>query len=311
MRTRSLVCAALIGMVALMGSDAVRAQFDLSGNWVTESTEDPVEHTAGSFPDLFAGIPINDNARQAGLTAPGDEMQELNRQCQPWSAHYLLIGPWVGRFAAVRDSHGNLVAWTLNSPAYDRLATTIWMDGRAAPPALGLHTYEGFSTGHWEGDTLVVNTSMLKDGYLEDNFLPSSNQEHDTFFFTRFGNEMTVMVVIHDPVYLEAPFVLARTIKLVSGGSTVNDPILYCMPAETIAGFTDGYHSAVERPPVERHQLSYLRDLYRLPLAATMGGARTMYPGFEKTLAGYKAPKCSLYCAGAQNRRTPVDVFAR
>lgn len=308
MRARAFVVA-VASLAALMYAAGAPAQVDLSGNWVAESMEDPVEHTDGSFPDMFAGLPINEAGLQAGLTAPGDEMQELNRECQPWPAHYLLIGPWGGRFAAVRDTEGHIIAWTLSSPAYDRLTMTIWMDGRSAPPPLALHTYEGFSTGQWQGATLVVSTSLLKDGYLEDNGLPSSNKETDTFFLTRYGDELTIMAVIRDPVYLAAPLVLGRTLKLLSGGSVLDNPILYCMPAETIAGFSDGYHSAIELPPKEAQQQAYLSGIYHLPLIATHGGVQTMYPEFQSKLAGYAPPSkyCALYCGeeetlpGAQN----------
>lgn len=283
----------------LMYAAVAPAQVDLSGQWVLESTQDAIKYDEGPLTDMFAGIPLNDAGKQAGVTYPGDEGQELNRQCQPWPTHYLLMGPWGGRFAAVRNAQGQLVAWTLNSPAYDRLPITIWMDGRAAPPPLALHTFGGFNTGKWEGATLVVSTSQLKDAYLERNGLPSSNKETDTFFFTRHGDEMTLMAVINDPVYLEAPWVLARTLKLLSAGSELRDPILYCMPAEVLAGFTDGYHSAIELPPREAQQAAFMQKKYDLPPEATLGGAETMYPEFAKKLdKEYKIPTayCSLYC---------------
>lgn len=313
MKTQSFVLAALIGAAAAAYAGAALAQVDLSGNWAAESMEDPVEHTDGAFPDMFAGIPLNEDGRQAGLTAPGDEAQELNRQCEPWPAHYLVFGPWGGRFAAVRDQAGHVIAWTLSSPAYDRLPMTIWMDGRPAPPALSPHTYAGFSVGRWEGNTLVVSTSLLKDSYLEDNGLPSSNKEADTFFLTRYGDELTILLIVRDPVYLEAPLALARTLRLVSGGSVVDDPILYCMPAETLAGFTDGYHSAIELPPQEAHQRAYLQGIYHLPLEATLGGAQTMYPQFAQKLRGkyHPPPKCTLYCGKEETLPIPAPIQTR
>ncbi len=289
----------LICTAALMYAARAPAQVDLSGNWVLESTQDAVKYDEGPLTDMFAGIPVNEQGREAGVTYPGDEQQELNRQCQPWPTHYLLMGPWGGRFAAVHDDQGRLVAWTLSSPAYDRLPITIWMDGRPPPSPLALHTFAGFNSGRWEGSTLVVNTSMLKDAYLERNGLPNSNKETDTFFLTRHGDEMTVLAVIDDPVYLEAPWPVARTLKLLSDGSVVNDPILYCMPAEVLAGFTDGYHSAIDLPPRETQQLTFMQKRYDLPLIATLGGAQTMYPEFEKKIEPeYKIPTkyCSLYC---------------
>ncbi|HEX4049560.1 MAG TPA: hypothetical protein VHY19_01600 [Steroidobacteraceae bacterium] len=313
MRIRSLLQAALGCVAGCLWAAAALAQVDLSGNWAAESMEDPVEHTDGGFPDMFAGIPLNEEGRQAGLTAPGNEAQELNRQCEPWPAHYLVEGPWGGRFAAVRDQAGHVIAWTLSSPAYDRLPMTIWMDGRPVPPPRSLHTYAGYSVGRWRGDTLVVSTSLLKDSYLLDNGVPSSNRENDTFFLTRYGDELTVLLVVRDPVYLQAPLVQGRTLRLVSSGSVVDDPILYCMPAETLAGFTDGYHSAIELPAQEAHQQTYLQGIYRLPLEATLGGAQTMYPQFEKQLRGkYQPPaKCSLYCGREEVLPIPAAIQTR
>jgi len=164
---------------------------------------------------------------------------------------YLFMGPWGGRFAAVKHQDGKLIAWVVTSPAYDRLTMTIWMDGRAPPPSHGLHTFAGFNTGQYEGNTLLVTTTQLKD------------------------------------------------VKLLSEGSIVNDPILYCMPAEVLAGFTDGYHSAIELPPREAEQLAFMKAHYNLPLDATLGGARTMYPEFARKLESeYKPPAnyCKLYC---------------
>jgi hypothetical protein len=42
----------------------------------------------------------------------------------------------------------------------------IFMDGRPHPPAWAPHTWTGFSTGQWVGNTLKVTTTHLKDGYL-------------------------------------------------------------------------------------------------------------------------------------------------
>lgn len=299
MKVPSHALAVWAGIAAGLFGVAASAQIDLSGNWVLESTQDAVKYDEGPLTDMFAGIPLNEEGRQAGITYPGDEGQELNRQCQPWPTHYLFMGPWGGRFAAVKDSNGKLAAWVVTSPAYDRLTMTIWMDGHAPPQPLGLHTFAGFNTGRYEGNTLLVTTTQLKDAYLERNGLPSSNREVDKIFFTRHGDEMTMMGVISDPVYLEAPWVLARTLKLLSEGSVVDDPILYCMPAEVLAGFTDGYHSAVELPPREAQQLAFMKTHYDLPLDATLGGASTMYPEFARKLESeYKPPStyCQLYC---------------
>ena len=53
---------------------------------------------------------------------------------------------------------------------------TIWMDGRPHPPAGAAHTWMGFSTGKWEGNTLTVYTTHMKRGDLRRNGLPVSDE---------------------------------------------------------------------------------------------------------------------------------------
>ena len=53
---------------------------------------------------------------------------------------------------------------------------TIYMDGRPHPSKNAPHTWQGFSTGEWEGDMLKVTTDHLKEGWLRRNGLPRSEQ---------------------------------------------------------------------------------------------------------------------------------------
>ena len=43
----------------------------------------------------------------------------------------------------------------------------IFMDGRPHPPAWAPHTWTGFSTGEWVGNTLKITATHFKDGYLK------------------------------------------------------------------------------------------------------------------------------------------------
>ena len=53
----------------------------------------------------------------------------------------------------------------------------VYLDGRKPTPAiLDDPTYAGYSTGHWEGDTLVVDTVALKDATYIEGFTPHSDQ---------------------------------------------------------------------------------------------------------------------------------------
>ena len=80
----------------------------------------------------------------------------------------------------------------------------VFLDGREVPdywPA----SLSGYSTGHWEGDTLVVRTTRLSPNQLSPLGLPFSGAE-DAYVverYTRSGDELTFTAEIHDPTYYE------------------------------------------------------------------------------------------------------------
>jgi hypothetical protein len=292
----------VIALTGFLYAAVLPAQVDLSGSWVDESTQEQRTHGSGPFPGNFAGIPLNQQGREAGWAYSGDQHEELYRQCEPWSVSYIVTGPWGGRFSAVHDHLGEVIAWTLSAPLYDRLPMTIWMDGRPHPPAQALHTFAGFTTGHWEGNTLVTYTTHLKDSFLERNGAPASNQETVSLFFTRHDTELMVLGVMRDPVYLEAPWVVAQdfVLDLSDNGAEVPE---YCQPAEVVEGLSDGYHSATVLPDRIPAVQNLMKQQYGIPLEATRGGAQTMYPEFRKPLAGlYKPPTsyCKQFCCSGR-----------
>jgi hypothetical protein len=87
----------------------------------------------------------------------------------------------------------------------------VYLDGRKpTPKILKDSTYAGYSTGHWEGDTLVVDTVALHP----DSFIDSSSPH---------SGEMTV----HERIRFISPGVLEDRI-------TVNDPKALTKPWETV-----------------------------------------------------------------------------
>jgi len=55
---------------------------------------------------------------------------------------------------------------------------TIHMDGDLSAAASLPATREGYSVGHWEGDTLVVETTNIKTNYFDDKGTPISGAVH-------------------------------------------------------------------------------------------------------------------------------------
>ena len=56
----------------------------------------------------------------------------------------------------------------------------VYLDGRKPTPAiLDDPTYAGYSTGRWEGDTLVVETVALNDATFIEGFSPAQRGDDD------------------------------------------------------------------------------------------------------------------------------------
>ena len=87
----------------------------------------------------------------------------------------------------------------------------IWMDGRQAPGNWPL-TSMGFSTGHWEDDVLVVETTHLSPGTLDGTLMPMSGRATrivERWEMTDGGLAMDRVMTIYDPYYTE-PLVRRR-----------------------------------------------------------------------------------------------------
>jgi hypothetical protein len=87
----------------------------------------------------------------------------------------------------------------------------IFTDGRALPVD-PIPTFTGFSSGKWEGDTLVVQSSGFKDGqWLDRNGSPVTDAAKITERFRRINyGRLEIEVTVDDPKAYTAPW----TIKL-------------------------------------------------------------------------------------------------
>jgi hypothetical protein len=139
---------------------------------------------------------------------------------------------------------------------------------------------------------------------MTHNFAPESDQASVDMFLSRQNDLLVVTYIIHDPVYLAAPYITADTYKLSEASpsysiGTVND----CLPAETLPGINDGEKAAPAMAPGQNPALDFMMNHYGIPLQVSLGGPEQMYPEFQKTLSKlYRAPKgyCVQYCCFAQ-----------
>ena len=86
----------------------------------------------------------------------------------------------------------------------------ILMDGRPLPEP-SQPSYQGYSVGKWEGDTLVVDTNGVNDiGWLDKNGHPQTETTRFTERFTRrnFGH-IDLQLTVDDPKAYAKPFTVA------------------------------------------------------------------------------------------------------
>lgn len=86
-------------------------------------------------------------------------------------------------------------------------------DGRK-PVGESLPSYMGDSTGHWEGDTLVVDVKNF-NGQIwgPGNMRVTSDAYHVTERYTRTGDTIAYEAKIEDPKVLTGPFVYRATMQ--------------------------------------------------------------------------------------------------
>jgi glyoxylase-like metal-dependent hydrolase (beta-lactamase superfamily II) len=262
----------------LLGGPA-SAQVDLSGEWGARYHEDQPERIPG--PDLgdYLGIPINDAARLRGDSWDASLLTLPDWQCRPHPADYGSRGPANLRIWKDVDTMTQQVVAYHTHVQWQAQERTIWMDGRPHPGDDAVHTWQGFSTGKWEGDTLTVETSHLKEGYVRRNGLPRSDFATLTEHWTRHGNVLTLAEIIYDPVYLTEPYIRTTNWELTL------DQNIDAYPCEVTEEVERAEGVVPHHLPGTNSFLTEFAEKFSLPVQATRGGAETMYPEYRAKMA--------------------------
>jgi len=275
---------ATVAVLAALASQPAFALSEIVGEWAARQHEDAPERGGGPDIGEYQGLPLNAAARRHAETWSPSLLTVPEHQCPPHPADY---GPNFSPLRIWKDVNPvtqKVVAYHTQM-AWNMPVRTIWMDDRPHPPPNALHTWEGFSTGHWEGDVLVVDTTHLKPAYVRRNGVPRSDLATLREYFLRVGDYLTWISVIHDPVYLTETYVHSRN--------------FYLDPGYQMGLYPCSTDVEIPRPEGEiPHYVDVNPDLnefamtYNLPLEAVRGGAATTYPEYQDQLkGGYVAPK--------------------
>jgi hypothetical protein len=134
----------------------------------------------------------------------GTPEADASTQCFPHGMPRLMESPYPieivqtpGRITFLHEVAHNVRRIYLNSPHPQNLK----------------HTFLGDSRGHWEGDTLVVDTTGLNDRtFIDDEGGVHSDQEHTIEHFRKIdgGAKLEMIMTVEDPVTLEHPYSYRR-----------------------------------------------------------------------------------------------------
>jgi hypothetical protein len=134
-----------------------------SGTVVLDDTG-PVEYPRGEY----GGLKIKPKALAAAKAwNPADDLT-ISNACKPPSIIYAMQGP----FPMEIYQGTELIVFKLE---YYDMVRIIFMDGRKVPENAP-HTKTGYSVGHWEGSTLVVETTHLEAATITNNGLGHSDR---------------------------------------------------------------------------------------------------------------------------------------
>ena len=253
------------------------AQVDLSGIWAPLFHEDQPERVPGPEVGDYAGLPITDAERLRGESWDASLLTLPEHQCKPHPSTYGFRGVGNLRISNIIDEETQQLTKIFTHIQWQEQEREIWMDDRPSPPDFAAHTWQGFSKGHWEGNTLVVETDHLKAGWIRRNGLALTDKAHMTERFIRHGNLLTHVYIIEDPYYLTEPWVQTTNYRWAPNTQ------MEIFPCTVIDEGLANRQVPHFLPGANPYLLEFAKENGTPPEAAK-GGSDTMYPDYRQKL---------------------------
>lgn len=252
---------------------------DIAGEWRLDQGEDPGQPPLADY----SGLAFNEAGRLRADTTPESIWGTPEYQCRPHSAPHQWRGVGGARILKELDPISrDIVGYRLQfMRSLDR---PIFVDNRPHPPAWAPHSWSGFSTAEWEGQTLKVTTTHLKDGYLKRGGPQTSDMLTMTEYITRHDDILTIVQVVDDPIYLDEPYVLSITYSYDPNSGPATENCTGSAFAEN--GGTDRHHVPHFLPGQNSGIGEFLKTENWIPFDAIRGGVKTIYPEYRNVLSG-------------------------
>jgi hypothetical protein len=145
--------------------------FDLTGTWFVDLSEGFANFRFGPPYPEFIGQTKADFEEGQRRSAAGESWRDAIGQCYPAGIPMIMTRVWPIMMAQLPT-----VIYMVSN--FNNSFRQIFLDGRDyADPDTVIYTYNGQSIGHWEGDTLVVNTKYIETwNHFIDTGIPISEE---------------------------------------------------------------------------------------------------------------------------------------
>jgi hypothetical protein len=280
MKTTGLLLLLALGVPAF-------AQMDFSGDWAPVQDED---NTGNPYLGEWIGIPMSPASSLRSAAWSSSYMTLPEWQCRPHGAMYISRGPsqvriWKEVDPVTRQLTAYHAEWlrSIDNPYY--------MDGRPHPSDLAVHTWGGFSTATFEGETLKITTTHLKEDYYRRNGIPSSDRATLTQYWIRRGDYLTWVTIAYDPIYLTEPMIRSSEYRL-----ALNQQIPP-YPCDVVEEVVRAKGIVPHELPGTNQFLGEFGKKYNLPMEVTQGGAASMYPEAARKLEAARNAKTATTAA--------------
>jgi hypothetical protein len=236
--TAALVVAALLGLASSAQTSAQTSEHggDLTGAWTNVNAPGTAEWAIYTFSERLPALTEWGRARfdaakpQRGPRGvPVAETDDLVYRCYPPGTPRIYLHPFPMEIV-------QLPGRVLMVFEYDHLIRQIYTDGREHRTDLA-PSWMGDSIGHWEGETLVIETTNFNDKTWIDRIaVPHSGQMRlIERLHVNAGGLLQIDMTVEDPVALKEPWKFSRTYRKTDW--TIEE--LMCMDNVTYQPFED------------------------------------------------------------------------
>jgi hypothetical protein len=193
-------CICSVGILFTLGlTSAALAAPDISGTYWATSYSPTIQALGGGDPPLNATGKAAYERIRAGLR-DGSIVDKARRVCVPDGVPRVLATPYpfeifqvpAGQVTFLYEMNHQVRVIVMDKPLPSR--QTLIVDPK----------YNGHSVGHWDGDTLVVESAGFNEWtFLDASGLPHSDEMTTVERIRKIGHQLEDVITIHDPAVYE------------------------------------------------------------------------------------------------------------